>query len=119
MKERIALFVILLGLTAFIYMFQYHVNTLWGYVLLLSFMTVYGIYSTVALQHNKRKLKKQPLKINEDYKPFVSIMIPAHDEETVITNTVDNIMQLNYQNFEIIIIDDRSTDNTANVIKDL
>ena len=119
MKERVALFVILLGLTTFIYMFQYHVNTLWGYVLLLSFMTVYGIYSTVALQHNKRKLKKQPLKINEDYKPFVSIMIPAHNEESVITNTVDNIMQLNYQNFEIIIIDDRSTDNTANVIKNI
>ena len=119
MKERVALFVILLGLTAFIYMFQYHVNTLWGYVLLRSFMTVYGIYSTVALQHNKRKLKKQPLKINEDYKPFVSIMIPAHNEESVITNTVDNIMQLNYQNFEIIIIDDRSTDNTANVIKNI
>lgn len=119
MKERIALFVILLGLTVFIYMFQYHVNTLWGYVLLLTFMSVYGIYSTIALQHNKRKLKKQPIKINEDFKPFVSIMIPAHNEETVISDTVDNIMQINYSNFEIIVIDDRSTDNTANIIRNL
>ena len=119
MRERIALFVILIGLTAFLYVFQYHVNTLVGYVLLLTFMTIYGIYSTLALQHNKRKLKKQPLKINQDFKPFISIMIPAHNEETVISDTVDNIMKLSYQNFEIIIIDDRSTDNTATVIKNL
>lgn len=119
MRERIALFTILVGLTVFLYVFQYHVNTLWGYVLLLTFMAIYGVYSTVALQHKKRKLKKQPIKINENFKPFVSIMIPAHNEETVITNTVENIMQLNYQNFEIIVIDDRSSDNTASVIKNI
>ncbi len=119
MKERIALFTILMGLTAFLYVFQYHVNTLWGYVLLLTCMTIYGVYSTLALKHKKRQLKKQPIKINEDYKPFVSILIPAHNEDAVISHTVDNIMQLNYQNFEIILIDDRSTDNTANVIKNL
>lgn len=119
MKERIALFTILIGLTAFLYMFQYHVNTLWGYVLLLTFMSIYGIYSTLALQHKKRKLKKQPVKINENFKPFVSILIPAHNEEGVIAYTVDNIMKLNYQNFEVIIIDDRSTDNTANIIRNL
>jgi len=119
MKERIALFIILIGLSVFLYVFQYHINTLFGYVLLLTFMTIYGIYSTLASKHKKRKLKKQPLKINEDFKPFISIMVPAHNEETVIANTIDNIMQLSYQNFEIIIIDDRSTDNTAEVLKNL
>lgn len=119
MRERIALFIILVGLAAFLYVFQYHVNTLFGYVLLLSFMTIYGIYSTLALKHKKRQLKKQPIKINENYKPFISIMVPAHNEESVITHTVDNIMQLNYQNFEVILIDDRSADNTASVMKNL
>ena len=108
MKERIALFIILIGLSVFLYVFQYHINTLFGYVLLLTFMAIYGIYSTLASKHKKRKLKKQPLKINEDFKPFISIMVPAHNEESVIANTIDNIMQLSYQNFEIIIIDDRS-----------
>lgn len=46
-------------------------------------------------------------------------MIPAHNEETVISNTVQNILGMDYENFEIIVIDDRSTDNTASVIKDL
>ena len=58
-------------------------------------------------------------KINENYKPFVSIMIPAHNEEYVIEETINNVLNLNYPNFEIIVIDDRSEDNTANVIKNL
>src|SRR5574344_78436 len=119
MKERIALFIILMALVAFLYVFQYHVNTVWAYAIMLVLLLIYGLYFNLALYHNKRKLKKQPLKINEDYKPFVSIMIPAHNEEYVIANTVDNILQLNYQNFEIIVIDDRSTDNTHSVIENL
>ena len=73
-------------------------------------MTLYGVYTSLALRHRKRKLKKQPEVINENYKPFVSIMIPAHNEESVITNTVENIRNLIYPNYEIILIDDRSDD---------
>lgn len=64
-------------------------------------------------------MKKYPQVINEDYKPFVTVMIPAHNEESVIASTVENILGMDYENFEVIVIDDRSTDNTASVIKDL
>lgn len=119
MRERILLFSILIALWTFLYVFQYHVNTIWGLIILLCFMTLYGVYTSLALRHRKRKLKKQPEVINENYKPFVSIMIPAHNEESVITNTVENIRNLIYPNYEIILIDDRSDDNTYSVIKDL
>ena len=47
-------------------------------------------------------------------------MIPAHNEESVISNTVETVLQMDYPNFwNLIAIDDRSTDNTASVIKDL
>ncbi len=46
-------------------------------------------------------------------------MIPAHNEESVISNTIETVLNLDYPNFEIIAIDDRSTDNTASVLKDL
>lgn len=82
-------------------------------------MTLYGVYTSLALTHKKRKLKKQPIVINENYKPFVSIMIPAHNEESVIAHTVENIRNLTYKNIEIILIDDRSEDNTLEVIKSL
>lgn len=46
-------------------------------------------------------------------------MVPAHNEGAVISQTVENILQLDYPNFELIVIDDRSDDNTAEVIKEL
>lgn len=119
MRERILLFTILVALWTFLYVFQYHVNTIWGLIILLFLMALYGVYTSLALQHRKRKLKKNPLEIDKSYKPFVSIMIPAHNEESVIEYTVNNIQALNYPNFEIIIIDDRSTDNTLEVIKQI
>lgn len=73
----------------------------------------------LAVKHRKRKLAKQPPVFNEDYKPFVSILVPAHNEESVITHTVENILQLDYENFELIVIDDRSSDKTPLVIKQL
>ena len=119
MRERILLFSILIGLWTFLYVFQYHIDTIKGLIILLCLMSLYGVYTSLALKHRKRKLQKQPEVVNEDYKPFVTIMIPAHNEESVITNTVNNIRAIDYPNFEIILIDDRSEDNTYAVIKEL
>lgn len=119
MKERILLFTIVFGLGVFIYIFQSYFNTVWGLALLCTFMFIYALFMNLSYKLQKRKLQKYPQIINENYKPFVSVMIPAHNEETVISNTVQNILGMDYENFEIIVIDDRSTDNTASVIKDL
>ena len=73
----------------------------------------------VAFKHQVRKLRKHPPVINHDYKPFITIMIPAHNEGIVIKNTVENITTVDYDNYELILIDDRSEDNTAEVIKQI
>ena len=119
MKERILLFTIVFGLGIFIYIFQSYFNTVWGLAFLCTFMFIYALFLNLSYKFQKRKLQKYPQVINQDYKPFVSVLIPAHNEEGVITSTVENILNMDYQNFEIIVIDDRSTDNTASVIKDL
>ncbi len=119
MRERILLFIILSCLGVFLYVFQNYVNTVVGFVILCACMVVYGLYSIAATKYQKRKLKKHPIVVNENYKPFVTVMVPAHNEESVISNTVENILSMDYPNFEIIVIDDRSSDNTASVIKDL
>ncbi len=119
MRERILLFIILSCLGVFLYIFQNYVNTVVGFVILCICMVIYGLYSIAAAKYQKRKLKKHPPVINESYKPFVTVMIPAHNEENVIGATVENILGMNYPDFEIIIIDDRSTDNTASVIKNI
>ncbi|WP_018131191.1 glycosyltransferase [Effusibacillus pohliae] len=43
------------------------------------------------------------------YKPKVSILIPAHNEQNVIAETVYSILDQTYQNIEIIVIDDASS----------
>jgi 1,2-diacylglycerol 3-beta-glucosyltransferase len=82
-------------------------------------MTLYAIFTNIAYKIKKRQQLKTPPFRNENYKPFVSIMIPAHNEESVIATTIETVLNLDYPNFEIIAIDDRSTDNTASVLKDL
>lgn len=119
MRERILLLIIIACLSVFIYVFQYHVNTVIGFFIICGFMIVYGIYMNLAVKHRKRKLAKQPIVINEDYKPFVTILVPAHNEESVISHTVENLLNIDYENFELIVIDDRSSDNTPIVIKQL
>ena len=113
MRERILLFIILSCLGVFLYVFQNYVNTVVGFVILCACMVVYGLYSIAATKYQKRKLKMHPIVVNENFKPFVTVMIPAHNEESVITNTVENILKIDYPNFEVIVIDDRSSDNTA------
>lgn len=119
MKERLIFFIIFVGLIVCLYIYQYHFNTIWGLVGLIVCMSIYVIYMTLADKHKKRQLKKKPQVINENYKPYITIMVPAHNEGAVIAQTVENILQLDYPNFELIVIDDRSDDNTAEVIKEL
>ncbi len=117
MKERILLFLIVTGLTLFIYIFQNY--TEWGLAILVCLMAAYALATNIAYKIKQRNELKQPHVKNENYKPFVSIMIPSHNEESVIENTVNTVLKLDYPNFEIIAIDDRSTDNTALVLKRL
>lgn len=119
MKDRVILFTIVFGLGIFLYIFQSYFNTVWGLAFLCTFMFIYAVFMNLSYKLQNRKLQKHPPVINENYKPFVSVMIPGHNEECVIAHTVENILNMNYENFEVIVIDDRSTDNTASVIKDL
>lgn len=45
--------------------------------------------------------------------PFVSIMIPARDEVAVIGETVGRLLLSDYANFELLLLDDQSSDGTG------
>ena len=47
----------------------------------------------------------------------VSILLPVYNGEKFIVESINSIFENRYQNFEIVIIDDGSTDNTATLIK--
>lgn len=46
----------------------------------------------------------------------VSICIPSYNSEKYISQTIDSILFQNYKNYEIIIVDDNSSDNTRRII---
>lgn len=48
----------------------------------------------------------------------ISICIPAYNAEKTIRETLDSCVKQNYENFEIILSDNCSTDNTYNIAKE-
>ena len=49
--------------------------------------------------------------------PLVSIIIPTFNRAHLISETLESIISLTYQNWECIIVDDGSTDNTQDLIE--
>jgi glycosyltransferase involved in cell wall biosynthesis len=49
--------------------------------------------------------------------PYFSIVIPTYNRSAFITKTIDSILQQQYTNYEIIVVDDGSTDNTEDILK--
>ena len=48
--------------------------------------------------------------------PAVSIIAPAYNEEVTIIDSVNSIMQIDYPDYEIIIVNDESTDRTMELL---
>lgn len=51
--------------------------------------------------------------------PRVSIIVPARDEEAMIAAAVRSLLGLEYPNFEVIAIDDRSADGTGAMLDEI
>lgn len=49
--------------------------------------------------------------------PFFSIIIPTYNSSEFIEMTIESVFKQNYQDYEIIVVDDGSTDETINILK--
>jgi len=50
--------------------------------------------------------------------PFVSIIVPAYNCEKTISKCLNSLLALDYPQYEVIIVDDGSTDSTPKILKD-
>ena len=50
-------------------------------------------------------------------RPKVSIILPARNEEKFIGKCLDSLIDQDYENYEIVVIDDSSDDSTSKIIK--
>lgn len=49
----------------------------------------------------------------------ISVIIPCYNAEKYISETIHSVLNQTYQNFEIIVIDDESKDNSGGIVKKL
>jgi len=53
----------------------------------------------------------------ENQFPFVSIIVAAYNAEKTIEKCLNSLLNLDYPNYEIIVVDNNSSDNTAKIVK--
>ena len=64
-------------------------------------------------------LNEYTYKETDGFTPFVSIIVPVYNEEKIIKQSVGSLLELDYSNYEIIIVNDGSTDETAKAAEEL
>ena len=106
MMDAIKLFLECVGIFFILYMI--------GYASFL-FLAV-SVGSSTLYQLKRRNQLKNEL-LQEFYVP-VTIVVPAHNEEVTIVSTIRSLLCLEYKLYEIVIVDDGSTDNTARLLID-
>ncbi len=63
-------------------------------------------------------ITKYTVEEKEGYFPFISIIVPVFNEGLVLTKSIQSLLELDYTNYEIIIVNDGSSDNTAEVAEE-
>ncbi len=83
-------------------------------VLSLLFANVYDVQATrkslARLKHPYGKWRR--------YRPVVSIIVPAHNEAAVIVRCLESIVKNSYRKYELIVVDDASTDSTSPLVRE-
>jgi len=64
-------------------------------------------------------ITKYTVEDKEGYYPYVSIIVPVFNESKVIIDSIESLLELDYPNYEIIIVNDGSTDNTSEVAESM
>jgi cellulose synthase/poly-beta-1,6-N-acetylglucosamine synthase-like glycosyltransferase len=67
----------------------------------------------LALIHDRLQEHPDP----KEY-PLVTVIVPAHNEEKNIGNLLNTLLDQSYSNLEILVVNDGSTDNTAQIVRD-
>lgn len=82
-----------------------------GDVLMSGRLVLIGIFALI----DRLRKRRVPA---YSYDPRVAVLIPAYNEELVIARTIKSVMQSNYKNIRVIVIDDGSRDRTFDVARD-
>ncbi len=81
-----------------------------GDVLMSARLLVIGLFALI----DRLRRRHPPQGV---YEPRVAVLVPAYNEETVIVRTIRSVLNSDYKNLRVIVIDDGSSDNTFEVAR--
>jgi chlorobactene glucosyltransferase len=94
-------------------------------VVISTLLMLAGLYLTW-LVHSRSSMKYVvdpqaglPSSANDPQLPLISVIIPARNEQRNIRRCITSVLAQDYPNYEIICVDDRSIDCTADILADL
>ena len=94
---------------------------LWSHVI-----GVIGFYIVLWLRTipaKEDRIKNEPLEPENPARvkkgPLVSMIVPARNEERNIRHCVTSLLEQDYENFEVIVVDDGSTDATPRILEEI
>jgi len=102
--------------TAFIFeyaIFYYGMFLMFSYLML----AIFSIIEINKYNRRNRYINYTPL-LNSPHVPGISVIAPAFNEGAVIKNGVHTLLSLNYPKFEVIIVNDGSTDDSLQQLID-
>ena len=83
-----------------------------GDILMSARLIVVGLFAIID------RLRKPHAQASPGYNPRVAVLIPAFNEETVIVRTIRSVLNSDYKNLHIIVVDDGSLDRTFDVVRE-
>lgn len=83
--------------------------------------TIYVILAVISLAgfllHLRRKARGRPVeRVGAVFSLPVSLLVPAYNEEKTIVKAVRSFLQIDYPQYEVLVVNDGSTDNTLEVL---
>jgi peptidoglycan-N-acetylglucosamine deacetylase len=96
------------------YFYQHLLTALFILAIILTSGRILSIAVLAILQ--KKQEGKKTHAFNENTK--VSVIVPGYNEEVTIIKTIENLLKSDYSNFEIVVVDDGSKDNTFKIVQE-
>ena len=82
-----------------------------GDILMTGRLVLVGVLAIYDRFHRRKAI------FDPNYQPAVAVLVPAYNEEKVIERTVRSVLESDYKNLRVIVIDDGSTDTTLEVTR--
>ncbi|MBK5241553.1 glycosyltransferase [Clostridium sp.] len=92
--------------------------------IILFYFFIISMFYIILILLSSRKLRSFVKVINNDvtiisnYTKPISVVVPAYNEESTIIDNITSLLELNYPEFEIIIVNDGSKDKTLESVID-